>query len=558
MKHLLLSSISAAMLLTGCGGGGNSSTDTPTTQTVTYQAIDGYLQFAEMYADRNGDYIASQDEYLGLTDATGSLTVNDESQFRILVKVIAGQTMDSDTGMASKNQTLVASPGSVYITPFSTLADLNNKTIDSLAQDLGVDAELLDSDFIAASDSNTKAKLIRTLARSKMPFIGETIQDSQANIDTIQLITENFATYLNENVTDFDGLTLGLDMNGDIYPKRKTDHYDISNMRIKWVNDQWDGITLCYGQATTDKLVFSNCNMTKMVIVDQETGQLMAYENFDNYSGQNSWYLDGEHIVIEANDDSVDIFDLEFNAIDAQVPSGVFYEQAHNFGSVVFGDYPEIENAISNGQLYPYPVQDDHANSDLKLYDPTGLVYRIQNDGELDTRDAPTKEHLAQLILSDYQLREDAKPVGESGVSVTWLGGSIFAVQIDIDGDPYVADLPSTWYTFDSANGEALYIGEFYDGKFYAGLDGTTVTHYSPVRTYKTFPPADMTNPDYNEIHHWRQFSLTDGSASGELLMTNERFNFGFQKQIHTDNGIFTWHNSCVNNVCKTELVNIR
>lgn len=558
MKHLILSSISAAILLTGCGGGGGSSTNTPTTQSITYQAIDGYLQFAEMYADRNGDYIASQDEYIGLTDATGSITVNDESQHRILVKVIAGQTMDSDTGMALKNQTLVASPGSLYITPFSTLADLNNKTIETLAQDLGVDAELLESDFIAASETNTQAMLIRTLARSKMPFIGETIKDSQDNIDTIQLITENFATYLNENVTDFDGLTLELDMNGDIYPKRNTDHYQISDMRTKWVNEKWDGMTLCYGQANTDNLVFSNCDMSEMVVVDQQTGQILGNAHFDNYNGQNSWYLDGEHIVIEANDDSVDIFDLQFNFIDDKVPSGVFYELADNFGSVVFGEYPEIEHAISNGQLYPYPVQDDQANSDLKLYDPSGFVHRIQNDGEVDTRVAPSEDHLVPLILSQYQLREDAKPVSNSDVKFTWLGGSIFAVQIDVDGAPYMADLPSVWYTFDSATGESNYIGEFYDGKFYAGLDDTTVTHYSPVRTFKHFPPVNIENPDYNEIHHWRQISLTDGSVIDELLMTNEQYNLGFQKQIHTNNGVFAWHNSCVNNDCQTLLLNIR
>ncbi|MDA0146297.1 hypothetical protein OCT63_18910 [Vibrio sp. RW] len=517
MKRLILSSLSTAILLAGCGG--DSDNGTSTIQSATYQAIDGYLQFAEMYADRDGDYIPDNDEYLGLTDATGSLTIDEASQYRILVKVVAGQTVDSDTGMAIESKTLVASPGSRYITPFSTLADLNNKFINDLAAELGVDAELLDSDFIAASSSNTQAKLIRTLARSKMPYIGETIQDSQANIDTLQLVTENFATYLNEHVTDFDNITLEIDINGDIYQKRTSDSYSIELARTKWVNSKWDDMILCYGQASADKLVFSNCDMSQMAVVDQKTGQILQREYFDNYNGMNSWYLDNERIVIESNDDSVDIFNMQFEQLTNETPSSVFYEQAHNSGFAVFGEHPVLEQAISNGQLYPYPVQDDRAGADFSVYDPTGHTYRIQTDGEVDDRDAPTKERLASLVISDYLLNENAKPVANSDIMITWLGGSIFSAQIDVDGDKYVADAPSTWYTFDASTGKLTKLGEFYDGKFYRGLDETTVSHYSPVRTYQEFPPADTNKPDYNEIHHWRQISLRDGSLMSELTM---------------------------------------
>jgi len=556
MKRLILTSLSTAILLSGCGN--DSDPNSQTNQRATYQAIDGYLQFAEMYADRNGDYIADKDEYIGLTDAKGSLTIDKASPFRILVKVIPGQTIDSDTGMATEPKMLVARPGARYITPFSTLADLNNKSLEDLASDLGVNAEVLDSDFIAGSETNTQAKLIRTLARSKMPFMGETIQDSQANIDRIQLITENFASYLNENVTDFDGLTLDIDINGDVYPKRNSDDYDIGLMRTKWVNSNWKDMTLCYGQASEDKLVFSNCDMTQMAVVDQKTGQILQHEYFDNYNGMNSWYLDNDRIVIESDDDSVDIFNMKFEKLNIDNPSNVFYEQAHNSGFVVFGDFPMVENAIRNGQLYPYPVQDDRASADSFLYSTKGHTYRIQTDGEVDDASAPSKERLASLVISDYLLSKDAKPVAESDIMITWLGGSIFSVQIDVDGDQYVADEASVWYTFNAATGELLRLGEFYDGKFYKGLDKTTVSHYSPVRTYQSSPTIDVNNPDYNEIHHWRQISIVDGTLKNELLMKNDQFNFGFQKQIHTSNGIFTWHNRCVNNSCQTQLINIR
>lgn len=193
-KTIKLSAITLSIIaLFGCGGGsggnsGNSggTTPDPVPSTVTVKAIDGYLVDAEVWVDVNDNLaVDAGDRYIGLTNVSGEIKVDEaDTTHAIIVKAIAGQTYDQDTGgRLNRTYEMVSVEGSNYISPFSTLARVNNTTTDVIATDLGYEAELISGDYVA--ESGHEAEKTHLLARSTVELLGGDIAETKADATDI-------------------------------------------------------------------------------------------------------------------------------------------------------------------------------------------------------------------------------------------------------------------------------------------------------------------------------------------------------------------------------------
>ena len=183
-----------ALSLSGC----NSSDDSNSTvSTSTIKAIDGYLANASVYIDRNSNNIADENEFVGVTSERGELTVNSSQLTHpIIIKAIAGQTYDLDKGgRLTQSYELMADTSTTIITPFTTLAKINDITMETLAAQLGYDTALINSDYVKAKETNATAEQVHLLARSSMTTLNDTVVNS---IKNKQVITQGVTTINNK------------------------------------------------------------------------------------------------------------------------------------------------------------------------------------------------------------------------------------------------------------------------------------------------------------------------------------------------------------------------
>ena len=202
MKKLSLLATSVAIALTGCGGseGGSSNSGTPPTPGgLVITAIDGYLQNAEVWVDKDGNLSNgcefNTDE---VTNENGQATISkaDYAGMDICIKAIAGKTIDKDRGIVSSDFVLASASGEddqVVVNPMTNMVVEKVKT--QLASDSALDvieakkvaeaevvtavtqsgltasAEMIFGDYIASSESSNDAKALKV--------IGETLVDHQ-------------------------------------------------------------------------------------------------------------------------------------------------------------------------------------------------------------------------------------------------------------------------------------------------------------------------------------------------------------------------------------------
>ncbi len=202
MKKLSLLAASVAIALTGCGGseGGSSDGGTPPTPGgLIITAIDGYLQNAEVWVDKDGDLSnGCEFDTDEVTDENGQATISkdDYAGMDVCIKAIAGKTIDKDRGIVASDFVL-ASPSSdgdqVIVNPMTNMVIEKVKT--QLASDSALDvveakqvaadevvaavtqsgltasAELIFGDYLTSSESSNDAKALKV--------IGETLVDHQ-------------------------------------------------------------------------------------------------------------------------------------------------------------------------------------------------------------------------------------------------------------------------------------------------------------------------------------------------------------------------------------------
>lgn len=218
-----LSAITAAILLSACGGGGSDTTQTevptspPTTQpdptAHVVSVIDGYLANAVVYADRNGDGIANDDEQLGVTNINGQIEVPEtDLEFPLIAKIIAGETSDADqVGNVNMSYVMVAAPGSSVITPFTTLAVESDQSLEELAAELNLPSALVAGDYVAEkSNDGMAADAIKAhaVARSFANEIALLKESGSSHIAALKDKSDALITALDEIINEqgIDGI----------------------------------------------------------------------------------------------------------------------------------------------------------------------------------------------------------------------------------------------------------------------------------------------------------------------------------------------------------------
>lgn len=124
MKKLIsLLGLVAIGITTGCGGSGS------TTQTTAVSGVvaDGYLNGAEVFLDKNGNYQWDAGEPKTTTGPGGTYTLMvpaaDAAKYPVVCRAIAGTTIDEDTGTTVSGSYVMSAPAGAtdFVSPMSTL-----------------------------------------------------------------------------------------------------------------------------------------------------------------------------------------------------------------------------------------------------------------------------------------------------------------------------------------------------------------------------------------------------------------------------------------------------
>ena len=112
-----LLSLAIAAALSGCGGSDNSQYTS--TKSLSIKAIDGYLQYADVWLDLDGDNIQDSNEPSAVSDGTGGATldvsrISNPASYRVLVKATAGKTIDLDTGSTVTSSFAMIAPAAFH------------------------------------------------------------------------------------------------------------------------------------------------------------------------------------------------------------------------------------------------------------------------------------------------------------------------------------------------------------------------------------------------------------------------------------------------------------
>lgn len=195
MKRVIVAVlIPMAVTIAGCGGGGSAGS--PATTAISGTVADGYLSGAEVFLDKNGNYQWDGGEPMTTTDANGAyrMTVSaaDASMYPIVVRAIAGTTIDKDTNTAVANGYVMSAPAGhpgfkspmttlvrekMTANPATTLTDAMTQLRNQMNLPAGIDVM---ADYMAQSLSGTNAASYQTMHSIAQQMAG--LMGRQANL----------------------------------------------------------------------------------------------------------------------------------------------------------------------------------------------------------------------------------------------------------------------------------------------------------------------------------------------------------------------------------------
>jgi|GEM_PF-1417522 len=226
MNKYTLLAIAVASILTGCGGGGSATENThPITPSLARKAADGYLVNAEVYIDRNQDGVASDDElHPQKTQEEGHFEIAaSDAKYPVIIRAKAGESYDSDkAGFITQSFELIAEPGQTVISPYTTLAKVNNLSLEALAAELNLETEVISGDYIklkqqpASKAAAQKAHLVaRSLTQQLPDSILKATNQKDLLIGNSKKIITKADLIINQAPNSIDDKVLKLDKQGD-------------------------------------------------------------------------------------------------------------------------------------------------------------------------------------------------------------------------------------------------------------------------------------------------------------------------------------------------------
>ncbi|MCW8329483.1 hypothetical protein MD588_11775 [Photobacterium sp. SDRW27] len=222
---VLAASLAAAITLSGCGGSDNTGSGSDNNgsgnnnlQTNTIKVIDGYLSQAEVCVDRNENSVCDASELLDtVTNTSGEITISDaDTKFPLIARAIAGKTTDSDkAGTLGNSYELIAKAGSKVVTPFTTMASVQDMTLDELAAELNLPSEVISGDYVIMKASDKKAKEAHLLARSVTNKLAPSVKnnDAQELTKTTETLRKAIADSINAG-DNLDSIVIEIDESG--------------------------------------------------------------------------------------------------------------------------------------------------------------------------------------------------------------------------------------------------------------------------------------------------------------------------------------------------------
>lgn len=210
LKQLVVA-VSLSLGLVACGGGSSSSSSSDSSYDFKVTAVDGYLRNAIVTATCDGQ------TFSGTTNENGvaELDTNGFDSADCSVVITAnpdGSTTDMDTGetYAAGELYLVSPAGQdktdLIASPFTTLVALLMESsggsvnldaaIAQIASDFGVDASVVNGDFIAEGDAQAALKaaaLLSSLPKTAEEFTADVADTSTTQTLIAKLLTINTA-----------------------------------------------------------------------------------------------------------------------------------------------------------------------------------------------------------------------------------------------------------------------------------------------------------------------------------------------------------------------------
>ncbi|WP_305404196.1 hypothetical protein [Photobacterium leiognathi] len=213
LKPLIVAMGFATVPLSGCGGGDSdgeiSKTKDPipesavTSDVYSVKAVDGYLRNAEVWLDINGNSLHDKNEPFTISKDGGVADldvsgIDDPEQYSVMVKAIAGKTVDEDTvtetnkaGVPITKPFVLSAPaGESIISPLSTLVQINmnnqmtkEEALAKVAQDLNIETSTILSDYVESNlgDVASKANAIVELG-----IVPESVEELKQDIQELE------------------------------------------------------------------------------------------------------------------------------------------------------------------------------------------------------------------------------------------------------------------------------------------------------------------------------------------------------------------------------------
>ncbi|WP_318417844.1 hypothetical protein, partial [Photobacterium leiognathi] len=213
LKPLIVAMGFATVPLSGCGGGDSdgeiSKTKDPipesavTSDVYSIKAVDGYLRNAEVWLDINGNSLHDKNEPFAISKDGGVADldvsgIDNPEQYSVMVKAIAGKTVDEDTvtetnkaGVPITKPFVLSAPaGESIISPLSTLVQINmnnqmtkEEALAKVAQDLNIETSTILSDYVESNlgDVASKANAIVELG-----IVPESVEELKQDIQELE------------------------------------------------------------------------------------------------------------------------------------------------------------------------------------------------------------------------------------------------------------------------------------------------------------------------------------------------------------------------------------
>ncbi|WP_305844672.1 hypothetical protein [Photobacterium leiognathi] len=213
LKPLIVAMGFATVPLSGCGGGDSdgeiSKTKDPipesavTSDVYSIKAVDGYLRNAEVWLDINGNSLHDKNEPFAISKDGGVADldvsgIDNPEQYSVMVKAIAGKTVDEDTvtetnkaGVPIAKPFVLSAPaGESIISPLSTLVQINmnnqmtkEEALAKVAQDLNIETSTILSDYVESNlgDVASKANAIVELG-----IVPESVEELKQDIQELE------------------------------------------------------------------------------------------------------------------------------------------------------------------------------------------------------------------------------------------------------------------------------------------------------------------------------------------------------------------------------------